>query len=232
MTNVTTLLTSKAAPISWVESLFVRMQGMYGSKFLDMWRDTNTDVVKSLWAEEMGKLTAEELKRGYAALMTRDWPPSLPEYVKMCKPTVEPLVAYYEAVAGCAAREKGAMGEWSHPAVYWASVKIGAYDLKHCAYLDIKVRWERAFETELAKGEWADIPVPMLGLPEPGKSILSRESADQMVKALKAEGVVKDVKDKTDHKRWAKKIIVRAQKTHHGYNALQLRLAHEALEAR
>jgi hypothetical protein len=74
MGNVVSLSTStQPAPITWVESLFARMQGIYGNKFLDMWRDTDTEMVKALWADEMGKLTNEELKRGYAALMSRDW---------------------------------------------------------------------------------------------------------------------------------------------------------------
>lgn len=76
---------TKSAPLSWVESLFERMQAIYGNKFIDMWRDTNLDMVKALWAAEMGKLSNEELSNGYQLLMTKVWPPSLPEYVQMCK---------------------------------------------------------------------------------------------------------------------------------------------------
>jgi hypothetical protein len=229
MGNVVSLSTStQPAPISWVESLFARMQGIYGNKFLDMWRDTDTEMVKALWADEMGKLSNEELKRGYAALMTRDWPPSLPEYVKMCKPSVEPMVAYYEAVNGIQARDKGEIGAWSHPAIYWASACM-AFDLKSMTYSQIKDRWNKALHDEMEKGEWPAIPAPMLALPEPGKSDLSREKAAQMLNEIGASDVLKP---KTDHKLWAKRIIERAKKPNNGLSAIQIRFANEAMAAK
>jgi hypothetical protein len=96
-----------------------------------MWRDTNIELVKQLWADEMGKLSNDDLRRGYGALMSRDWPPSLPEFIKLCRPTIDPTVAYYEAVAGMQARERGEVGKWSHPAIFWAAVQISAFDLKN-----------------------------------------------------------------------------------------------------
>lgn len=83
MTNE--LSTFKPAPISWVESLFSRMTACYGSKFADMWRDADMDLVKNMWASEMGKLSGSELKHGYDSMMTKPWPPTLPEYVQLCK---------------------------------------------------------------------------------------------------------------------------------------------------
>lgn len=65
--------------------MFLRMGSIYGSKFADMWRDQDIDVVKAMWADEMGKLRNDQLKTGYGLLMTKTWPPSLPEYVQMCK---------------------------------------------------------------------------------------------------------------------------------------------------
>ncbi|HJV73143.1 MAG TPA: hypothetical protein VJ654_02890 [Noviherbaspirillum sp.] len=230
MSNVTTLSTStKPAPITWVESLFSRMEAMYGAKFLDMWRGTDAGLVKQLWADEMGKLSTEDLKRGYAALMTRDWPPSLPEYVKMCKPSVDPTVAYYEAVNGMQAREKGEKGQWSHPAVFWAAVQISAFDLKNQSYSQLKTRWEKTLAEEMAKGEWAAVPEPMLALPEPGKSELSREKATKMMHQLGAADVLKP---KTNHKLWAERIIKKSKQPLHGLSALQISFAKEALSAK
>lgn len=231
MSNVTTLSTFKPAPISWVESLFARMEAMYGAKFLDMWRGTDISLVKQMWADEMGKLSADDLKRGYAALMTRDWPPSLPEYVKMCKPTVDPTVAYYEAINGVHARERGEAGSWSHPAIFWASIQVSAYDLKHQSYSQIKQRWEKALQDEMDKGQWEPVPEPMAALPAPGKSALSREHANKMVQDLHATGTIKKSDDRVDHKDWAKKILERAKQQHHGLSALQIRFAKEALSA-
>lgn len=218
------------APISWVEKLFSHMQALYGNKFIDMWRDTDIKLVKDLWADEMGKLSGVELKRGYSSLMTRDWPPTLPEFVKACKPSVDPLVAYYEAVNGMQAREQGKKGEWSHPAIFWAAVPM-SYDLKHVGYSQIKTRWEKALKDEMEKGEWAAVPEPLPALPAPGKSELSREHAEKMVSELKAGSATKAATDKTGHRLWAKRILAREKKGDKTLTALQVRFAHEAMRA-
>lgn len=231
MSNVINLQTStKPAPISWVESLFARMQGMYGNKFIDMWRDTDIEMVKALWAEAMGGMSNEELKRGYAALMTQDWPPSLPAYVKMCRPTIDATKAYHEAVEGCRRRAIGGMGVWSSPAIYWAAVPL-SFDLLSQSYAQIKTRWELALSKQLEKGEWEPIPEPMLALPEPGKGELSKESAAKMIDELGAAGAAKTAASATDHKIWAKRIIEQSKKASHGLSALQIRFAKEALAA-
>lgn len=229
--HLTQVHPTKPAPISWVEKLFERMEALYGTKFLDMWRNTNADLVKALWADEMGKLSADELRRGYAALMSRDWPPSLPEFLKMCRPPLDPLNAYREALKGLQSRERGEVGTWSHPAIFWAYTAVSAHDLKSMSYDQIEKRWAKALQDELDKGEWAAIPVPMPALPEPGKSKLSREHAEKMMQELHATGTIKKANDKTDHKQWARRILERAQKPNHGLSYLQIRFAKEALAA-
>lgn len=220
----------KPAPLSWVESLFARMQGMYGNKFLDMWRDSDIALVKQLWADEMGKLAPEDLKRGYVALMTRDWPPSLPEFVRMCKPSVDPTVAYYEAVNGVQARERGEVGTWSHPAIFWASVAVSAHDLKHQSYSQLKPRWEKALQDEMDKGQWAPIPEPMLALPAPGKSELSREDAAKMLQQLHAADTVKKSDDKVNHRAWIDKVLERQRRKDTTLPGIAIRMAREAMK--
>lgn len=228
MTNVLNLSTStKPAPISWVESLFARMHAIYANKFVDKWRDTDLALVKAMWAEEMGKLTSEELKRGYNALMSRDWPPDLPEYVKMCRPPIDSMSAYYEAVNGVSARERGEMGTWTHPAIYWAAVKL-AFDLKSMTHAAIKDRWNRALAEEMEKGEWVAIPAPMVALAAPGKTVADKEHAEKMVKELKAEAVVKP---RNDEKRWAKRIIERVKRGDKTVSQIQRQFAEEAMKA-
>lgn len=225
MSNVISLTSTKPAPLSWVEKLFERMEALYGNKFLDMWRDANADLVKQLWAEEMGKLNSDDLRRGYAALMVRDWPPSLPEFVKMCRPSVDATVAYYEAVNGLHARDRGEMGVWSHAAIFWASAKM-AFDLKGIGYSAMKGRWEAALHAEMEKGEWAPIPEPALALPAPGKADLPRDKAKEMLAELGAAGVLKP---STDDRRWARKIMQRVADGDKTLSALQVRFAREAL---
>jgi hypothetical protein len=230
--NSISLTSIRPAPVSWVEKLFDRMQSLYGNKFIDMWRDTNIDLVKHLWGEEMGKLSAEDLRRGYSSLMARDWPPTLPEFVKLCKPSIDPTVAYYEALNGIQSRERGEVGTWSHPAIFWAAVVVSAHDLKHQSYSQVKARWEKALRDEFEKGEWAAVPEPLIALPEPGKSFLSREKATQMVEELKATDAVKAIDSKVDHKLWAKRILERKKKGDKNLMPIQVSFAREALASK
>lgn len=207
MSNVTLSTSIKPVPLSWVESLFNRMSGMYGKKFADMWQGSDIDTVKALWAEEMGKLSGEELKRGYGALMTRDWPPSLPEYVKMCKPSIDPMNAYQEAVSGLQARSNGKQVKWSHPAIYWAAVPM-AYDLSSQTYAQMKLRWERALANSMESGEWEPIPQVALALPPPGRAELSRQNAAKMLDELGASGMLKTRNEDTA---WYRKILQRVK---------------------
>jgi hypothetical protein len=228
MTNVIPLssTSTRPVPINWVEKLFERMQALYGNKFVDMWRDTNIDLVKQLWAEEMGKLQADDLKRGYAALMSREWPPSLPEFVKLCRPSVDSTVAYYEAVNGMAARERGDKGTWSHPAIFWAAVQVSAFDLKNQPFSQIKTRWEAALQSEMEKGQWAEIPKPMIAIPAPGNTKMDRDTASKRLQELGASDVLKP---KNDHLRWEHKIMERKANKDTTLPDISLRFAKEAL---
>lgn len=202
----------------------------YGAKFADQWKDIDPAGLKKHWAEKLAGLKNEELKSGVQKLDTLDWPPSLPQFIKLCKPTVDGMVAYYEALNGVEARKRGEKGVWSHPAIYWAAMPM-SYDLSSQTYSQMKGRWERALEEQMAKGEWATIPEPMLALPEPGKSHLSRENAAKLVEQYKAQDVVKTANTNTDHKYWARKIMERAKKPKHGLSLLQIKFAEEALAA-
>lgn len=228
MSNQISSISTNPAPLSWVESLFSRMQGMYGSKFLDMWRDTDITSVKSLWAEEMGKLTRDQLNRGVEALRTQDWPPSLPQFIKLCAPSVDPLVAYYEAVAGIQARANGEMGVWSHPAIYCAAMPM-SFDLKNQTYSQIKPRWERALSEQMDRGEWDEIKMPLVALPDASR--LSREEAAKRLQEVGAASATKDAESRTDHLRWAK---IALEDLKHGgkrFPTITYKLAKEALEA-
>lgn len=218
---------------SLMDHLYNRLDGAYPHKWRSNFPSPEAiDNWKVSWAEafEEEGITPADVKAGLKACRSRyDWPPSCAEFIKACKPSVDPLVSYYEAVAGMSAREKGEPGTWSHPAVFWAAVQVSAYDLKALSYSQIKVRWEQALQEQLAKGEWADLPKPMLQIAAPGKSPMSREHASKMVQELHATGTIKKADDKVDHKAWAKKILESAKLDRHGLSALQIRFAKEAL---
>lgn len=211
-------------PMPWIEKLFDRMISLYGHKFLDMWRDIDIETVKSTWAQELGKLSRDEVARGANALMAQEWPPTLPQFIKLCKPSVDAVAAYYEAVNGVVAREHGNLGEWSHPAIFWASVKIGAFDLKHQTYSQIKTRWEAALSEEMAKNAWSAIPKPMIALPAPAAA--SKEVAERYIAETQ---VIKNQNSQVDHKRWAKLIMQRHKEGDKTLTHIQISFAKEAL---
>jgi hypothetical protein len=215
-------------PLNWVEKLFEEMMLSFGKKFADQWQGIDPAKLKAHWAQKMGELTNEEMVRGVKAMRNLDWPPSLPEFMRLCRPPLDHTKAYYEAIYGLQARAKGEMGEWSSPAVFWAATKM-AFDLAGQPYSQIKTRWEAALDEQLAKTEWPAIPQPMIALPEPGKGTLSKEAATAMVKELKAETVVKSVASKVDHKLWAKRIMERHKRGDKTLSTIQINFAKEAL---
>lgn len=213
-------------PQAWIDALFAKMSALYGNKFTDMWRDSSMQAIKSVWAQELGKLSRDELAKGANALMTQEWPPTLPQFIKLCRIEIDPLAAYYEAVNGVIARERGEMGEWSHPAVFWASVKISAFDLKNQSYSAVKARWESALQEEIAKGQWAEIPKAHIALPAPNAKT-SKEIADKYISETQ---VIKNENLNVDHKRWAKKIMERHRAGDKTLTHIQISFAKEALE--
>ena len=217
---------TNAIPDSWVEKLFERMVGLYGNKFLDMWGKTDLLQVKAIWAQELGKLTREEIAKGANALINQEWCPTLPQFIKLCRTDIDSVTAYYEAVNGVVNREKGEMGEWSHPAIFWASVKVGAFDLKSQTYSNIKARWERALDEEINKGQWADIPQAQIALPAPAKPV----SKDIAEKYLSETQIIKKQESKTDHKRWAKVILQREKDGDKTLTHIQLSMAKDAMK--
>jgi hypothetical protein len=222
-----TLSTSiNAIPDSWVEKLFERMVGLYGNKFLDMWGKTDLLQVKAIWAQELGKLSREEIAKGANALINQEWCPTLPQFIKLCRTDIDSVTAYYEAVNGVVAREKGEIGEWSHPAIFWASVKVGSFDLKNQTYSNIKARWERALDEEINKGEWSDIPQAQIALPPPA----TPATKDIAEKYLAETQIIKKQESKTDHKRWAKIILQREKDGDKTLTHIQLSMAKDAMK--
>ena len=218
-----TLISSAPLPDSWVEKMLDEMLLSYGKKFIDQWQGVDTDKLVAHWARQMADFTGPEIRKGLDALDTREWPPSLPEFKKMCRTPIDPMVAYYEALTGLQARAKGASGLWSHPAVYWAAAGL-SFDLLNQTFSAIKVRWEKALADQLDKGTWEAIPAPMVALNAPDKS-WTKQAATETLKAIGASELLQA---KTDHHRWWKKILQReadGDKTVTTYQLREARLA-------
>lgn len=228
--NVTTKSSTSTSPLpqEWVERLFERMLLDYGKKFADQWGAADTDTLIAHWARELAGYSGAELKRGLEALSGRDWPPTLPEFKKLCRRPFDATVAYYEAVAGVQSRSEGRYGKWSHPAIYWAAMPL-AFELREQTYSNVKARWEAALTEQFEKGEWPEIPQPMVALPAPGKTKTSRAEAAQRLREIGAAAVVKDAWG-NDPKRWAKRILQREADGDKTLLPIQVKFARDALD--
>ncbi len=236
--------------LAGIDYLFDRMAMTWGKKFTDLWGGVlagdnkdevrqNAERMKQFWLEELGGISATEFKRGIAKMKGLDWPPSLAEFLKLCRPDVNPLVAYYEALEGCRSRERGEVGTWSHPAIFWAAVRVTAFELNNQSYSQIRQRWETALAAELAKDQWESITAPLIQIAGPVKGKLSRESATKMIEQLKAEtilkgGILADAKVEkgsmpVDGKGWARKIMQRHAAGDKTLKPIQIQFARQAL---
>lgn len=189
LTLATSQPKSSALPDPWIDRLFARFEAMYGAKFADAWRGCNIAHVKTVWADSLGGCSRDELAAGVAKCMERDWPPTLPEFLKLCRPPIDYTAALLEAIEQMARRESN-RDRWSHPAIYWAAAKIGAYDLSRKTVRELEQEWRKAFGDQMAAGQWAEIPERLPELPAPGQThsrAVGGETIQAMLSRLKGE---------------------------------------------
>lgn len=86
-------------PASWVDRIWDRMQGRYGSLWLDRWRSGQTvDVAgqpmdagilnaKRVWCDELGGFAerGDVISAALTACGSRPLPPTLPEFLQACR---------------------------------------------------------------------------------------------------------------------------------------------------
>jgi hypothetical protein len=199
----------------------------YGKKFTDQWGGADPDKLIGHWAQQLGSYTTAELKRGFAALETKDWPPSLPEFKKLCRPPIDSASAYYEAIEGLQRRERGEVGTWSHPAIFWAAASM-TYDLLNMTFAAMQKRWDAALIAQMEKGQWESIPKPMVALPAPGHTKTDKQNADRMLAQYKAM----DTFNKNGHRSWVEKVFERQKAGDPTLPGIAVRFAKEAMSVK
>ncbi len=183
-TELSTSQQQQSAPIQWIERIFTRMECFYGSRFADMWRQSNIATVKSIWSEALTGYSVDEIKRGLAECLRRDWPPTLPEFLKLCRPAMDYEAAYAEACEQINRRRYG-QDKWSHPAIFWAAAELGS-DLTNMRYAEIKGRWRNALDQavhDVSTGVRGEVPGPAPALPE--SLPCSKEEAEANLQKLR-----------------------------------------------
>jgi hypothetical protein len=230
-TAPSTSLQPDPLPESWVEKLFHRMLLDYGKKFTDQWGGADADELIAHWARQMAGYSGDEIGRGLRALDGMSWPPTLPEFKKLCRPPVDPMVAFHEAQAGMLARAAGRHGEWSHPAIFWAAMRLGP-DITGQLYNAVRPRWEKLLAESLERGEWSPVPAAAVALPAPGRTMLSAAVAKERLGDLQASGVLKRAPDPDRRLDWARRILADEAAGKRNVELYSLNLAKEALGLR
>lgn len=72
-------------PDAWIDKLFERLACLYGRKFADLWGGVDPVAVRKLWAEKLGVYPGEVIAKALTACDTRPFPPTLPEFLLLCK---------------------------------------------------------------------------------------------------------------------------------------------------
>lgn len=87
-------------PSQVMAKFWLRMTEVYGHK----WTSAHGDEPTELWSMGLSALSMDDLKAGIRACMTSGdaWPPSLPQFLALCKPPK---------------RENEAMYRWAGPAL-------------------------------------------------------------------------------------------------------------------
>jgi hypothetical protein len=220
-----------ALGISLMDHLWNRLDGAYPKK----WRESfpsqqSIDNWRESWVEAFEEefVSPEEVKSGLKECRRRfPWPPSCAEFIQVCKPYMDAVAAYHEAVDGLQARGKGEAGVWSHPAIFWATTGLSR-DLMEQTHAQVKDRWAAALKRQLTRGAWEPIPAARVLLPPPEREAMSKESAEQFLRNVGAAGIGQAPKEGIDHKRWARVVLERHAK---GDAAITLAVLHDAQEA-
>lgn len=209
MSSITPLNSSTSTPLqAWVEKLLAYMLLCYGKRFTDQWGMTDSDELVNAWADGLAGLSNDDRKRGKDSLRTRAWPPTLPEFVALCQPYLDPVVAYHEASIQGPRRERGEEEQWTHPAIYWAWVSVGAHALTHQSYEQLKVRWSEALMRHVNDPALPPVPARAIALPSPGSTRMEPARARSLLGELKVRKV--ETGPAGDGRDWARAVLEKA----------------------
>jgi hypothetical protein len=171
-----------------MDHLFNRLDGMYPQRWRSAFPSSDSILNwREAWADAFADegITLQQVADAVRQCRKRfDWPPSLTEFLKLCNPPMDHEAAFIEAVRQMRERENGT-DVWSHPAIYWAAVEFGSWDLRHASWDRAKARWTRILDEKLALKELPAVPPRMDALPAPGQTMADPEKVRAMVDDLK-----------------------------------------------
>jgi hypothetical protein len=227
-------------PMDW---LFGEIYGLFGNLFLDKFRsghivdgiDTGIKNMKATWAERIreNSLMLSDVKRGLKGCERSKFPPSWPEFLELCRPTPNVDEALVEAVQQLQARQDG-KDEWTHPAIYWAAMRIGYFDMTKLTHSVLKPRFEDALKRVLSEPV-KPVPPKFAELPAPKAEQVELDLAERKkrLQALRFNCLAKPSDEPSpDRLAWARKILERDKNGDRNISLLQVNEARQALGIR
>lgn len=191
-----------------MDHLFNRLDGAYPGRFKAAFPSPQSiDNWRSAWVEAFvdDGITPAEVKAGIAACRTiYDWPPSLCEFVKACRPDrTEELFRRAQRLVFLSVNERDYGGD---SVLYWSIQRFGEHELKTASSSGQRWRLIVSDTTdENRRGLLPCIPERREALPAPGHASISREEAEKRVKSM---GL--NMNPRGD-RAWAQRIIERAK---------------------
>lgn len=151
---------AKAIPKTWTARVFDRLAGQLGSRMAALYDGVAVETVQAEWAAALADYQPTEIARGLAACAERSFAPVLGEFLRLCRPALDPEWAFYEAADGLRQRDDGEMGQWSHPAVFRAACAMGM-EVRSGDWKVNRARWTYTLRREFEAG-WSTIPAPVM----------------------------------------------------------------------
>lgn len=176
--------------IALIDHLFARLDGIYPTRWRSSFPcEVSVENWRATWSEAFDEdgITPQMVAEGLRQCRRRgsDWPPSLPEFMKLCNASPDVDAALNEAVTQMVRRKRDA-DTWSDPRIYWAAVEIGEFDLLSKSFDWLRPRFERALRKVIEAGNVQPVPSRALALPAPGKPETDCETGKRKVAELLA----------------------------------------------
>jgi hypothetical protein len=122
-------------PVAWVERLFDRLSATFGASISRVYEGASIDSVKTEWAIALGenRIEPSEIERGIRASHSQRFAPNLAEFMLLCRPALDPAVAWAE----------GEARQWSHKVVQEVCMEF-SYELRTSNFREQRARFSRA----------------------------------------------------------------------------------------
>ena len=146
------------------------------------------DEIHAAWIAALRGYSAAEVRRGVEAARSVTHIAGLSHFLRLCRPALDPEVAYAEAVAGMSEHAAGRAFAWSHPAVYWAG-RTMQFELRAVPYASVRKRRDSLMADQWAAGVWEPVP-------EPVRQIEQQRTQVDPVRVLRARDALRAAVDR------------------------------------